>query len=623
MLIRGGPDLNRSQTENSVNGFDAGPFLATLTARPGAYRMLDEAGATLYVGKAKNLKARVSSYFRSSALNTKTRALVQKIRDVKVTVTGSETEALLLEQSLIKEQRPPYNIVFRDDKSYPYIYLTSEDEYPRLAFHRGARRKSGRYFGPFPSANAVRSTLVTLQKVMRVRQCEDSFFRNRSRPCLQYQMRRCSGPCCGLVSKENYARDLTDAVLFLEGKSDDLINTYANRMETASGQLDFEEAAKYRDQITRLRRIQEQQYVVGSKGNIDVMAAVVAPGGAAVQMLFIRDGRLLDNKTFFPNTRLQIEPVEVLEAFVGQYYLNRGMQDIPGEVVVSERLENRSILERGLGEVLGRKVQISDRVRSHRAQWLNLARTNAEQALHSHLASQHNMQQRFEALQDSLGMDQLPERLECFDISHSSGEATVASCVVFDTRGPVKSDYRRFNIENITPGDDYAAMHQALTRRYTRLQAGEGVLPDLLLVDGGKGQLNQATQALEELQVTGVQLLGVAKGPERKAGLETLLLQGRDEPLVMAPDSSALHLIQHIRDEAHRFAITGHRQRRDRKRRESELDGIEGVGAKRRQALLRRFGGIRQIRAASEEELARVNGISENLAKTIYAVLHH
>lgn len=606
----------------SPSDFDAARFLATLTVRPGVYRMLDEAGGALYVGKAKNLKARVSSYFRAGALDGKSLSLMRKTRRVEVTVTGSETEALLLEQNLIKEHKPPYNIVFRDDKSYPYIYLASEDEYPRLAFHRGAKHRKGRYFGPFPSAGAVRGTLATLQKVMRVRQCEDSFFRNRTRPCLQYQMNRCSGPCCGLVSREEYARDLTDAVLFLEGKSDDLVGRYADRMEAASKRLDFEAAAKHRDQITRLRRVQEQQFVVGGRGDLDVMAAAVAPGGVAVQMLFIRDGRLLDNKTFFPSSRLQAGPAEVLEAFIGQYYLNPGRQDLPGELVVAERLANRPLLEAGLAEVLGRKLRISDRVRSHRAQWLKLAATNAGLALGSHLASRDNMRRRFAALQDYLRLDELPQRLECFDISHSAGEATVASCVVFDADGPVKSDYRRFNMENIEAGDDYAAMRQVLTRRYTRIQAEEGVLPDVLLVDGGKGQLNQAVRVLEELQVTGVQLVGVAKGPGRKAGLETVLLAGRAQPLDLAQDSSALHLIQHIRDEAHRFAITGHRQRRDRKRRESALEGIAGVGARRRQALLRRFGGIRQVKAASAEELARVDGISRSLARTIYAALH-
>lgn len=601
--------------------FHAKSFLASLTARPGVYRMLDEKGTALYVGKAKNLKARVSSYFRSNALSSKTLSLVRKIADVEVTVTGSETEALLLEQSLIKEQRPPYNIVFRDDKSYPYIHLTSEDAFPMLAFHRGARRKKGRYFGPFPSPGAVRSTLGILQKVMRIRLCEDSFFRNRTRPCLQYQMQRCSAPCCNLVTKERYARDLSDAVVFLEGKSDDLIKTFADRMEAASSALDFEEAARYRDQIAHLRRIQEQQYVVGSRGDIDVMAAEVTPGGVAVQMLYIRDGRMLDNKTFFPKTGLETEPAEVLEAFIGQYYLNPGLQKVPVEVVVSERLPNRLILEQGLIEVLGKNVRISDRVRSHRAKWLNLARTNAAQALSSRLASQENMLQRFQALQDYLGLAELPERLECFDISHISGEATVASCVVFDRSGPVKSDYRRFNIEGITPGDDYAAMQQALTRRYKRILSGEGRLPDLLLLDGGKGQLSQAREVLQTLEISGLQLLGVAKGPGRKAGLEVIFLE-TGEAAGPAPDASALHLIQHIRDEAHRFAITGHRQRRDKKRRKSELDAIEGVGPGRRRALLRRFGGTKQLRAASVEELARVDGISENLASIIYAALH-
>ncbi len=482
--------------------FDAKSFLKTLPSRPGVYRMFDAEGQALYVGKAKNLKNRVSSYFRTTALDSKTMALVARIADIQTTVTASETEALLLEQSLIKEFRPPYNIVFRDDKSYPYIYLSSEDEYPRLAFHRGAQKKKGRYFGPFPSAHSVRDSLNILQKVFQVRQCEDTFFRNRTRPCLQYQIKRCSGPCCDLVSPEEYADDVEHAVMFLEGKSKDVMGDYANKMEAASKALEFEKAAHLRDQISHLRRIQEQQYVVGDQGDIDVLAAVVNPGGVCVLVMFIRGGRLLGNKTYFPKTRLDEDENAVLEAFLPQFYFSgAGGREIPAEIIVSAQLENKSVLAEALSKKAGRRISLSDRVRSHRKRWVDLAVTNAEQSLGSHLANRNNLQQRFKTLQQALDLDETPSRLECFDISHSAGEATVASCVVFDQNGPLKSDYRRFNIYGITPGDDYAAMSQALTRRYTRLKKGEGQLPDVLFIDGGKGQLSQAERVMEELQV--------------------------------------------------------------------------------------------------------------------------
>jgi excinuclease ABC subunit C len=602
--------------------FDARDFVAKLPSRPGVYRMHDQDHEVIYVGKAKNLKSRVSNYFRGSALDTKTLALVSHIDYVEVTVTASETEALLLEQSLIKEHRPPYNIVLRDDKSYPFIYLSSEDEYPRLAFHRGAKNKKGKYFGPFPSAYSVRDSLNILQKVFRVRQCEDSFFRNRSRPCLQYQINRCSGPCCGLVSPQEYADDVHHASLFLEGKSRDVLKDYANQMEDASKALEFEKAARHRDQIQHLRRIQEQQYVVGNDGDIDVIAAVRSPGGVCVLVMYIRGGRLLGNKTYFPGTRLDEDPGEILAAFVPQFYLTgSGNREIPKDIIVNARIEDRHLIQEALTEFSGKRVRLMDSVRSARRRWVDLAVTNAEQSLGTHLSNRDNVRQRFDALQEALGLDAVPERLECFDISHSSGEATVASCVVFDQTGPVKSDYRRYNIDGIAPGDDYAAMAQALNRRYTRLKKGEGQIPDVLIVDGGKGQLSEAERILEELQVTGITLVGVAKGPTRKAGLESLFVSGRGE-FNLSPDNPALHLIQHIRDESHRFAITAHRQRRGKKRNTSVLEGIEGVGPKRRRALLRHFGGSGQVQSASVEELAKVEGISNTLAEQIYATLH-
>ena len=603
--------------------FDSKTFIKRLPSRPGVYRMFDEKEDILYVGKAKNLKNRVSSYFRSNALDSKTMALVSRIQNVETTVTGSETEALLLEQSLIKEYKPPYNIVFRDDKSYPYILLTTGDKYPRLAFHRGAQKKKGRYFGPFPSAYSVRDSLNILQKVFQVRQCEDTFFKNRARPCLQYQIKRCSGPCCGLISTEDYADDVQHAAMFLEGKNNAVMQDYANKMEDASDKLEFEKAAHYRDQVGHLRKIQEQQYVVGNQGDIDVHAVVINPGGVCVLVMFIRGGRMLGNKTFFPKTRLDENESEVLAAFLPQFYLSgSGGRETPPEVVVNARIEDKFVLEGALTSQSGRKVMISDNVRSHRKRWVNLAVTNAEQSLGSHMASRNNLQQRFQSLQEALSLEEMPGRLECFDISHTSGEATVASCVVFDQNGPLKSDYRRFNIDGITPGDDYAAMSQALSRRYTRIKKGEGLLPDILFIDGGKGQLSEAEKIFEELQIKGVTLVGIAKGPTRKAGLESLILSGGPE-LNLAQDNPGLHLIQHIRDESHRFAITAHRTRRGKKRTESVLEGIDGVGPKRRRSLLRHFGGSAQVASAGLEELAKVEGISRILAEHIYATLHN
>ena len=603
--------------------FDSKAFIKRLPSRPGVYRMFDEEEAILYVGKAKNLKNRVSSYFRSNALDSKTMALVSRIQKVETTVTGSETEALLLEQSLIKESKPPYNIVFRDDKSSPYILLTTGDKYPRLAFHRGAQKKKGRYFGPFPSAYSVRDSLNILQKVFQVRQCEDTFFKNRARPCLQYQIKRCSGPCCDLVSTEDYADDVQHAAMFLEGKNNAVMQDYANKMEDASDKLEFEKAAHYRDQVGHLRKIQEQQYVVGNQGDIDVHAVVINPGGVCVLVMFIRGGRMLGNKTFFPKTRLDENESEVLAAFLPQFYLSgSGGRETPPEVVVNARIEDKFVLEGALTSQSGRKVMISDNVRSHRKRWVDLAVTNAEQSLGSHMASRNNLQQRFQSLQEALSLEEMPGRLECFDSSHTSGEATVASCVVFDQNGPLKSDYRRFNIDGITPGDDYAAMSQALSRRYTRIKKGEGLLPDILFIDGGKGQLSEAEKIFEELQIEGVTLVGIAKGPTRKAGLESLILSGGPE-LNLAQDNPGLHLIQHIRDESHRFAITAHRTRRGKQRTESVLEGIDGVGPKRRRSLLRHFGGSAQVASAGLEELVKVEGISRILAEHIYATLHN
>ncbi len=602
--------------------FDSVRFLKSLTAKPGVYRMLDEAGEVLYVGKAKNLKNRVSSYFQKTAKDSKTMALVARVHEVTVTVTSSETEALLLEQSQIKAWRPPYNIIFKDDKSYPYIYISTNDEYPRLAFHRGAQKKKGRYFGPFPSAYSVRDSLNVLEKAFLVRQCEDSYFKNRSRPCLQYQIKRCSGPCCGLISESEYRADVDSAIKFLSGKSAEVMEDYRARMDQASRDLEFERAAAYRDQIQHLRSIQEQQYVVGAGGDIDVVHVEMSPGGLCVLVMFIRKGRMLGSKTFYPSNRLNQDGPEVLDAFLAQFYFDesKGL-DLPLEVIVNYPLPDKAVLVDALSALKGRKVSVRDRVRGARSRWLDIASNTAKQALGSHLAKRDNLDTRFKSLQKALALDAPPGRLECFDISHTQGEATVASCVVFNENGPLKSDYRRFNIDGITPGDDYAAMEQALKRRYARLKRGEAALPDVLFIDGGKGQLTQAVSVLESLGVTGVRMIGVAKGPTRKAGLESLIeIDGRE--VVMRADDPGLHLIQHIRDESHRFAITGHRARRGKKRTESQLDGIEGVGPTRRRNLLRHFGGVKQVLSASQEELGKVEGISLKLASQIYATLH-
>ncbi len=602
--------------------FDIQGFLQTLTTRPGVYRMLDREGKIIYVGKARNLKRRVSSYFQRRDDSPKTRSLVTHIRSIEVTVTQTEGEALLLENNLIKKHRPRYNVLLRDDKSYPYIFL-SDGPFPRLGFHRGRRRAKGRYFGPFPNASAVRESLSLLQKLFPVRQCEDSYFANRNRPCLQYQIKRCTGPCVDLVDEAAYAEDVRHSVMFLEGKNSQVIDELVQRMEQASEKLKFEEAARYRDQIVNLRRVQEKQYVSGERGDLDVLAVHQQAGVSCVQVFFIRAGRNLGNRIYYPQQTAHAPASEVIGAFIAQYYLaNRTDRPVPPELLLNVEPEDRELLEEVLGERAGRKVAVTAKVRGDRARWVEMATRNAEHALAAHLASRSSQQKRFEALQEELGLSDMPRRIECFDISHTRGEATVASCVVFDNNGPLKSDYRRFNIENITPGDDYAAMHQALTRRFRRLKEEDGKLPDVLLIDGGKGQLSQAEAVLSELQVVGVILIGVAKGPTRRPGLEQLIISGHNSPVSLPPDSPALHLIQQVRDEAHRFAIAGHRQRRAKARRSSPLEAIEGLGPKRRQQLLRQFGGLQEVLRAGIEDLSSVHGISRQLAQRIYDALH-
>jgi excinuclease ABC subunit C len=599
--------------------FDAKGFLKTLSHHPGVYRMLNEQGKVLYVGKARNLKKRLASYFRASGLPIKTHALMAQAQHIEVTVTSSEAEALILENNLIKEYKPRYNVLLRDDKSYPYIHLSSHADFPRFGFYRGAKKEKGRFFGPYPSASAVRESLQLLQKLFPVRQCEDSFYRNRSRPCLQYQIKRCTAPCVGLVDRETYQQDVRHAVLFLEGKNSQVIDELVARMETAAAQLHFEEAARYRDQIATLRHVQERQYVSGERGDLDVIASIAHHGLSCVEVFYVRNGRVLGDKTFYPQHAQDDDAAAVLAAFLPQYYLGR---EVPGEILVNHALEDRELLEHALEAQTGHRVSISHRIRGERARWLALAAANAEHAVTRQLANKANTLQRFEALQEALGLEDLPQRIECFDISHTMGEATVASCVVFDAEGALKGDYRRFNIEGVTPGDDYAALHQALLRRYTRLQQGEGKLPDILLIDGGKGQVAQAASVLEELQIGNVALIGVAKGPERKPGAETLFLSGTKQPFILPGDSLALHLIQQIRDEAHRFAITGHRQRRGKTRTNSPLERIPGLGPKRRRLLLSHLGGMQEVARAGVDELAKVHGISKALAQRIYDVLH-
>ena len=621
--------------------FDAESFLAGLTTRPGVYRMIGEAGNVLYVGKARNLKARVTAYFRASGLTAKTMALVARVRDIQVTVTSSETEALLLEQSLIKTDRPPYNVVLRDDKSYPYIHLT-EHPYPRLAFHRGAR-KGGRYFGPFPSAVAVRDSLNILQKLFGIRPCEDGFFKNRSRPCLQHQIDRCSAPCVGLIDRDRYADDVRLAVMFLEGKSRDVLAEFKAKMDAAADALEFERAARYRDQIDHLRRVQENQYVHGAGGDVDIFGVAPAqtavaeedaggssvsrgaggrgPAQVCIQGLFVRDGRLLGHRTWFPNNELAMSGGEMLFAFLSQYYLGNRDREIPKSVIASTGMTEADLLADALSARAGRRVAVASRVRGQRARWARMAAENAEISLNAMVADRQNIMSRFVALQSALRLEDVPKRLECFDISHAGGESTVASCVVFDTEGPVKSDYRRFNIEGVARGDDYGAIEQTIRRRYSRLAQGEGAMPDVVVIDGGKGQVNRAADVLKSLHLDAIALLGIAKGPTRKAGLETIVLAGGDV-LALPPNGPAMHLLQQVRDEAHRFAIAGHRGRRQKRQRRSVLDDIPGIGPRRKRELLAHFGSVSAISGASPEEISKVPGISRKLAVEIHGSLH-
>ncbi|MEC5320701.1 excinuclease ABC subunit UvrC [Brenneria populi subsp. brevivirga] len=606
--------------------FNASAFLKTVTSQPGVYRMYDAANTVIYVGKAKDLKKRLSSYFRSNVASRKTEALVKSITQIDVTITHTETEALLLEHNYIKLYQPRYNVLLRDDKSYPMIFL-SADRHPRLAVHRGAKHAKGEYFGPFPNGNAVRETLMLLQKLFPIRQCENSVYRNRSRPCLQYQIGRCLGPCvAGLISEEDYRRQVDYVRLFLSGKDQQVLNELIARMETASQALNFEEAARIRDQIQAVRRVTEKQFVSGDGEDLDVIGVAFEAGMACIHVLFIRQGKVLGSRSYFPKVPGGTELGEVVQTFVGQFYLQGSLaRTLPAEILLDFMLPDKDLLTESLTEVAGRKVQIQAKPRGDRARYLKLARTNAATALVTKLSQQSTIHQRLSALANVLRLPKI-SRMECFDISHTMGEQTVASCVVFDANGPLRSEYRRYNISGITPGDDYAAMTQVLKRRYGKA-LDDGKIPDVIVIDGGKGQLGQAKAVFDSLQVPWDKnrplLLGVAKGSDRKAGLETLFFEATGEGIALPPDSPALHVIQHIRDDSHDHAIGGHRKKRAKVKNTSTLELIEGVGPKRRQTLLKYMGGLQPLMNASIEEIANVPGISHALAEKIFYALKH
>ncbi len=599
--------------------FDSRRLIGGLQEHPGIYQMLDREGEVLYVGKARNLKKRVASYFQKRALNRRTLAMLARVREVQVTVTASETEALLLEQNLIKEYHPPYNILLRDDKSYPCIRL-SEEEFPRLSFYRGARRSGARYFGPYPGASAVRDSLNFLYRTFRIRQCENSVFRNRSRPCLQYEIKRCSAPCVGLISAAEYAESVADAEMFLQGNNRELLTGLSERMEAAAAAEHYERAAELRDQVAALNQLQEKQYIEGEKGDVDILAAAAAPDCVSVQMLYVRAGRVIGSRGYFPRLPLAENPGEALAAFIPGFYL-RAAAEIPRKILLSHPVAGTRALEEALERRASHKVRLQSRVQGARLRWLRLARETAEQNLQGRMAGERQTIAQLQELREALQLEETPRRLECFDISHSGGIETVASCVVFDQEGARKSDYRRYIIRGIAPGDDYAALRQALLRRYRRVQTGQGgALPDVLLVDGGPGQLRQAREVWDELGLGAAALLGVAKGRSRRPGRERLWT-GSGKELRLAPDSGALHLVQRIRDEAHRFAIQGHRRRRSARSGASPLAEVPGIGPKRRRMLLRSFGGLQGIRKAAPEEIARTPGISLKMAEDILAHL--
>ncbi|MCS5711654.1 excinuclease ABC subunit UvrC [Candidatus Berkiella aquae] len=604
--------------------FNPQDFVNALSSHPGVYCMRDRANKPLYVGKAKNLKNRVGSYFKEHD-DPRINQLVSQIANIDITITSSEKEALLLENSLIKALKPRYNVIFRDDKSYPYLFL-SEHPFPRLVYFRGKQKLAGQYYGPYPSSIAVKETLTVLQKLFKIRQCDDLFFSNRSRPCLQYQIGRCSAPCVKYVTQEDYHLQVNNVELFLKGKETSIINDLVKKMELASQTQEFEEAAALRDQIMRLRVIHEQQVIYRQQGNADVIAVGEHKGHFCIQLLYIRQGRILDTQTYFPKQVGEGTRVGVLRGFLTQLYLNQEDKlDYPHEILLNENIEDESVIAEAMSSVAKHRIKIYVPQKGEKVKWLTLASENAAQALNRKISQSTVMTQRWFELKKVLGLNQNLTRIECFDISHTQGEATIASCVVFDVNGPTKAEYRRYNMD-VPANDDYAAMEQALTKRYLKRKAEELPLPDLILIDGGKGQLHRAKKALLECQILDVLMIGIAKGEGRKPGLETLYLtrsQSDEEFIInLPPTSSALHLLQQIRDEAHRFAITGHRQKRAKARKHSPLEEIPGIGLKRRQALINYFGGYQALVGASQEAIAKVPGISAQLAAKIYIALH-
>ena len=604
----------------STEGFDAKTFLSLVSQGPGIYQMFDSEQNLLYVGKAKDLKKRLSSYFRKTGLPLKTKAMMSRVVDIQVTVTHTENEALILESNLIKDLKPHYNILLRDNKSYPFIHIDDSHDYPRLSFYRGDRSQPGRYFGPYPGVTAIRETLALLQKVLPVRQCDDVFFSNRSRPCLQYQIKRCSGPCVELISKQDYAKDIELAAMFLQGKDDTLSRTLQRNMEKSAKTMDYEAAAGWRDRINALRRVQQHQSITVGSSDIDLITVASLHGKVCVEDTFIRGGRHSGSNGHFPRVPLEFTEGEILSAFITQYYHRR---PAPKQIVVGTALPDQKELQQWMTEQSGYKITLTSNVRGARKDWLGMAQLNVVERLKQHISKAENVHNRLLALTKVFELEQTIKRIECFDISHTQGAQTVASCVVFTDKGISKSEYRRYNIKGITPGDDYAAMEQAITRRYKRALKEEAVLPDVLLIDGGKGQLSSAVKILKELQVTGVLLVGVAKGEGRKSGLETLFVEGRKIGIQMPANSPEMHLVTQIRDEAHRFAIAGHRGQRAKSQTQSILQEIQGVGAKRRSALLKHFGGLQGIKSAGIRDLMKVQGINEDLATQIYSYLQN
>ena len=608
-----------TRAQDSKKEFGGKAFAARLPTRPGVYLMKDSDGTALYVGKAKNLRKRVSSYFDARPKIERIMRMVARISQIEVSLTRTEGEALLLENEWIKSLKPRYNILLRDDKSYPWIVITTNHEFPQIAFHRGARDRSRSYFGPYPSASSVRESINLIQKLFRIRNCEESYFAHRNRPCLQYQIRRCTAPCVGLVSSGDYAEQVTDAMLFLQGKNQKVLTRMIARMEQAAEALEFETAAMFRDQINALKQMQAQQFISGRQSDIDFIALTQEQGQSCVQLVSIRGGRNLGQRSHFPSQAEGYSGPEVLEAFMGQYYRER---QPPAHIVVSHPMRRQQLLTEVFSGMAGKKINIQAHPRGERRKMLESAIRNSRQALQMKLAGKANMTAQYESLQDILKLEETPASIECFDISHTAGNQTVGSCVVFDVNGPDKSKYRRYNLKGITPGDDYAAMHQVLSRRYGRLQAEEGSVPDLVIIDGGKGQLRQAEEVLSESGLSGVPVLGIAKGRSRRAGHEEWIMPSPYRSLRPGPESPASHLVQQIRDEAHRFAITGHRGRRRKASTRSGLERITGIGPRRRRALLNHFGGLQGVSKAGIEELSSVPGISRILAEEIFRALH-